>query len=236
MFADELPMPRGHAAKVLRPRPVDRAVDDDVSDLPGAELLSVRRKCEVGVDLSLREQALAFGGGMLGEGDVLVWIEPHMGKHAGEEDVRGLTQLGDRDRLTLQIPDHADPVRPEQLETAWVHTAQDRDGVAGVQPHDQWRDEVQGDIDLPRCQGVRYTRRGHLDVLDVAEPLGLQEFSDDVLGGRTDARRLIEPQSRRLRRRLPGGVSGCPAEQPYRSRDTAQEGASGYHPLSSLRH
>ena len=38
-------MTRGDAAKVLRPRPVDRAVDDDVSDLPGAQLLRVRRKC-----------------------------------------------------------------------------------------------------------------------------------------------------------------------------------------------
>src|SRR5438552_3189496 len=71
MFANELPVARGHAAKVLRPRPVDRAVDDDVSEFPGAELLRVRRKCEVGVDLPLREQPLALGGRMLGEGDVL---------------------------------------------------------------------------------------------------------------------------------------------------------------------
>jgi hypothetical protein len=36
--ADELPITRGKAAEVLRPWPVDRAVDDDVSDLPGANL------------------------------------------------------------------------------------------------------------------------------------------------------------------------------------------------------
>src|SRR5439155_8707563 len=75
ILANELSMTRGHAAKVLRPRPVDRAAGDDVSDFPGAELLSVRRKGEVGVDLPLREQALALGGGMLGERDVLVWIQ-----------------------------------------------------------------------------------------------------------------------------------------------------------------
>src|SRR5437764_1364458 len=83
----------GHAAKVLRPRPVDRAVDDDVSEFPGAELLRIRRKCEVGVDLPSREQPLALGGGMLGEGDVLLWIQPDVSKHAGQEDVCGLTQL-----------------------------------------------------------------------------------------------------------------------------------------------
>ena len=63
MLPDELPVTRGEAAKVLRPRPVDRAVDDDVTDLPGAQLLRVRRKPEVGVDLSLREQPLALVGG-----------------------------------------------------------------------------------------------------------------------------------------------------------------------------
>src|SRR5439155_26674568 len=99
MFANELPIARGHAAKVLRPRPVDRAVDADVSEFPGAELLRIRRKCEVGVDLPRREQPLALGGGMLGEGDVLLWIQPDVSKHAGQEDVCGLTQLGDRDSL-----------------------------------------------------------------------------------------------------------------------------------------
>ena len=142
-------MTRGDAAKVLRPRPVDRAVDDDVSDLPGAQLLRVRRKAEVGVDLSLREQPLALGGGMLDEVHVLARIQPHVGHHAGEEDVLGRPELSDRDRLALQIPDRANPVRPEQLETSHVHAAQDRDGVAGVQLDDQRRDEVQGDIDLP---------------------------------------------------------------------------------------
>jgi hypothetical protein len=30
-----------------------------------------------------------------------------------------------------------------------MHTAQERDGIAGVQQDDQRRDEVQGDIDIP---------------------------------------------------------------------------------------
>ena len=63
--------------------------------------------------------------------------------------MRGLTELGNRDRLTLQIPDHANPIRPEQLETTGVYTAQDRDGIASIQLDDQGRDEVQADIDLP---------------------------------------------------------------------------------------
>ena len=55
MLANELPMTRGHAAKVLRPWPVDRAVGNYVPDLQGAELLRVGRKCKVGVNLPLRK-------------------------------------------------------------------------------------------------------------------------------------------------------------------------------------
>jgi hypothetical protein len=71
-----------------------------------------------------------------------------VGHHAGEEDVLRRSQLGNRDRLALQIPDLADPVRSEQLETSHVHAAQGRDGGACVQLHDERRDEAHGDIDL----------------------------------------------------------------------------------------
>ena len=120
-----------------------------MSDLQGTQLLRVRRETEVGVDLSLREEPPALDGGMLDEVHVLARIQPHVGHHAGEEDVLARPELSDRDRLTLQIPDRANAVGPEQLETSNVDTAQERDGGAGVQLDDQRRNEEQGDIDIP---------------------------------------------------------------------------------------
>jgi hypothetical protein len=55
MLPDELPTARDQAAEVLRPGSIRRAVDDDVSDLPGPELLRLRRKADVGVDLAVDE-------------------------------------------------------------------------------------------------------------------------------------------------------------------------------------
>jgi len=68
-------------------------------------------------------------------------IQPHVGKHAGEEDVLGRPEFGDRDRLALQLPDRANPVRPEQLETSHVHATQGRDGSARVELDEQRPDE-----------------------------------------------------------------------------------------------
>jgi hypothetical protein len=120
-----------------------------VPDLSGAQLLRVRREAKVGVDLLLREQPLALDGRMLDEVQVLARIQPYVRHHAGEVHVLGQPQFSDRDRLALQVPDRANPVRPEQLETSHVHAAQDRDGGAGVQLDDQRPDEVHRHIDFP---------------------------------------------------------------------------------------
>src|SRR6266513_1087901 len=53
--ADELPVPGDGTAEVLRPRPVDPAVHDHVTDLLRPQLLSHRREAHQAVDLPLRQ-------------------------------------------------------------------------------------------------------------------------------------------------------------------------------------
>src|SRR5215472_14625166 len=55
-FPHEFPAAAQHAAEILRPRTVDCAVDDDVSDMPGPQLLGLRRKAQKGVGLAVYEK------------------------------------------------------------------------------------------------------------------------------------------------------------------------------------
>src|SRR5436190_7898475 len=57
VLTDELPVPGGNAAEVLRPRPVDPTVHDHVADLLRPQLLRHRREAHQGVDLLLRQEA-----------------------------------------------------------------------------------------------------------------------------------------------------------------------------------
>jgi hypothetical protein len=59
MLPDECPVARKHAAEILRPRPVHRCIEDDPTDMPGAQFLRLRREAEEGVDLALDEQILS---------------------------------------------------------------------------------------------------------------------------------------------------------------------------------
>ena len=52
--------------------------------------------------------------------------------------------------------------------------------VYGVELDDQRPDESHRDIDLTGCQSLQYTGNGHLHVLDVGEPLVLQDLRGNV--------------------------------------------------------
>ena len=137
MLPDELPVPGHHAAEVLGPGPVHAAVDDHVPDLLRPQFLRVWREAQEGVDLPLGEELHRLRRGMRDPGDVLPGIQPHVGHHAGEEDVLAGAQLVHRDGLPLQVTDRADPLRPEQLEAADMHPRQDDDRIPRVHLDDE---------------------------------------------------------------------------------------------------
>ena len=56
ILMDELPISDQNAAKILRPRRVDGAVEDDVIDAALAQQLGLWRSCEEGIDLAIREK------------------------------------------------------------------------------------------------------------------------------------------------------------------------------------
>src|SRR2546422_6419648 len=85
---DEVLVGGDHAAEVLRPRTVDRAVDDHVADLLRAQRLRLWWESEEGVDLPFGEQPHRFGRGVGDPVDVLFGIEPDVRGHASEKDVR----------------------------------------------------------------------------------------------------------------------------------------------------
>src|SRR5205823_13049851 len=61
IFSDEFAIPRQHAAKILRPWAILRAVDDDMTDVLRTQTLWFWRKSEEGVDLTLGKQFDRFG-------------------------------------------------------------------------------------------------------------------------------------------------------------------------------
>ena len=118
MLADEVAIPRGKAAEVLRPRAIGGRVDDDASDLAGAKFLRLGREPENGVDLALDELLLRVRG----EHDlqVLSRVEAHVARHGGDE---GVTARGrHRDRSTSELRDRTHASAAEQLVTTAVHT------------------------------------------------------------------------------------------------------------------
>ena len=71
----------GHAAEVLRPRLVRGHVEDHAADLAGAQLLRLGGKAKEGVDLPLGEQLHEVAGRAGDPVDVLVRVEPDVGRH-----------------------------------------------------------------------------------------------------------------------------------------------------------
>src|SRR5438874_12255691 len=78
MLAGELPVPGDDAAEVLRPRPVDPAVHDHMTDLLRPELLRHWREAHQGGDLLLRQEARRLARRLRHEGDVAGGIQAHV--------------------------------------------------------------------------------------------------------------------------------------------------------------
>src|SRR2546427_8424028 len=67
---------------------------------------------------------------MLDPVDVLVGIQAHVRRHAGEERVGTGVQRGHRDRPSLEVADRSDTIGAQQFEAADVLASQDDDRVS----------------------------------------------------------------------------------------------------------
>src|SRR5262249_53322759 len=137
-----------HATKVLGPGPVDCAIDDDMPDSLGSELLGVGRKPKVGVDLPLREQLFSFLGWIGDEGNVFPWVHSDVSHHAGKVYVLRNPEPVDGNRLPSEIPDCADPIRPEHFKAAGMDAGKQADRIARVDPDNCRRCKVESDIEF----------------------------------------------------------------------------------------
>ena len=203
--ADEFPVRRYHAAEVLRPWFVGGRVDHRArsswraAPAAPAENPGRRRPCPLARSASPRSpecttQLMSFRGSTPTYAAMLdrnrCWSGP---------------QARHGHRLSLQIADRADPVGPEELETADVHAGKHDDRSPDVE-----RDSERTRRGPSRCStspatissapGRPPARRR---IPDVGESLGPQQLLGDVLRERTDGR-LRTNLIGRLRRRLGG--------------------------------
>src|SRR5215471_8403093 len=112
------------AAEVLRPRPIDGSIENDMAEASGAQFLRLRREPEKGVDLALGEQ-VERPDLRIGAGDptyVFCGIETDLKRHEAQQTGRAPLQA---DAFAFQTGDAADVVPREQLETADMHTGED---------------------------------------------------------------------------------------------------------------
>lgn len=107
ILSDEFAIPRQHAAKILRPRAIPRAVDDDMTDVLRTQTLWFWRKSEEGVDLALGKQLDRFDLRARHPLDILGGIKSNKRRHRAEENVVGCLKRRNADGSTLQIGDAA---------------------------------------------------------------------------------------------------------------------------------
>jgi len=126
--------------------------------------------------------------------------------------------FGHADRLPFEVADRVDSIGGEQLVAADVAAAEQDDRIARVDLPDPVADEPQRDVDVT-CgeRAVRAHTAPHA-VLHVGEAFCPQQILGDQLRSHAEARVrrrwAIEPDRRRLRRRLGERVIGTQSHQP----------------------
>src|SRR5215469_12460888 len=104
IFAHIIAVARQHAAIILRPRPVEGAVDDDPADMLRAQLLRVRGKAEERVDFATGEEFYRPAGLIARDPmQILARIDADMRK----EQVARRSQRCDSDALAFQLGEAA---------------------------------------------------------------------------------------------------------------------------------
>jgi hypothetical protein len=198
----------------LRPGPVARAVDDDVADLLGPQLLGQRGEAHDRVHLAVREQSRRLVHRVRHPRDVPRRVEAHVGRHAGDIDPRRVASVEIRhgDGLALQVEHAADGTIAEQHEAPCVNPAERHDPGAPIDVLDERSGELKTDVDRVRLRH-RHGVRGNVasDVPHVGESFEAQEFFRHVYRPLAAARELKESQRRglgwRFRARLLGSES-----------------------------
>src|SRR5262245_48862671 len=97
MLSDKFSVRGHHAAEVLRPRSIRRAIDDDVPDPFVTEFLRVRREAEEAIDLALGEELHGLGRWVRYPADIPIRIEAHLGQHTCEKNVLAGAEFKNRD-------------------------------------------------------------------------------------------------------------------------------------------
>jgi hypothetical protein len=156
--------------------------------------------------------------------------------HGRDGGVAVVSELGHRDLLTLEVPDGANPLGPEQLVAARMHPSEDDEGLARLEVEDQRGGRIRPEVRLARAQHLPGAEGPfQRNVLYVGEPFGVQQLLGNVQGSEADARLTDQSDPCRLWRGLRGGRLGMEAVEPRRSgqRGAAQESPTN-HAFNSL--
>src|SRR4029077_6898464 len=101
------------------------------------------------VDLAFRKKLLGGHRWACDPVDILDGIKPNIGRHGGQEHMRGRPEALPPYVPALEIRDAANAFVSEQLEAAGVHACEDRYRVSSVDRNHQRRCEIQTEIDFP---------------------------------------------------------------------------------------
>src|SRR5215813_5469051 len=149
-----------HAAEILRPRAIDRAVDDDMTDALGAQLLWVWRDSEECVNLAVNKQLLRADFGAAGDPvDLRLGVDADIGGNHRQEKMLDRSHRPNADFLPSELRNAAHCVLHEQLEAADVNPDQRLHCDATIYAGDQRRGVVPAEVDRALRDLV-----GHSDV------------------------------------------------------------------------
>src|SRR6267154_4818133 len=110
-----------------------------MADIASTQFLGLRRKSEECIDLSVRKKLLWRNGRAGNPIDVLDGVKPNMGGHGRYKHMRGGTEVMHAHCLAFEVRDCADAIGRKQLETAHMHTGDDRDLLTRVDGDKQGR-------------------------------------------------------------------------------------------------
>jgi hypothetical protein len=167
IFAHEFSAAAQHTAEILRPRTIDCAVDDDLSDVPCPQLLRLGWTAQKGIGLSVCEELHRLDR----RGDnpvyILVWVEPDLRGHHSQEQMGRRSKGWDSDLFAFEVGDTPNTSVAKQLEAANMRASQHRDREAAVDGLDVFRRILQTPNPalhrraLPECFGLVWASSGY---------------------------------------------------------------------------
>src|SRR2546423_832343 len=108
MFPHKLRVSRQQAAEILRPGAVYRGIHDDMTDMPGAQILGLRWETQKRVDLALHEKLDRLYRGVGNPVDIRHRIKPDMSGQDSEQHMWGRSKGLHPDGPALELGNTAD--------------------------------------------------------------------------------------------------------------------------------